>query len=268
MSILHDPGAKAPEAHPSEPLRPEKSGAPVVHIGPDGKATVWNGAIQNKRIGSMLRKLHVAAKPRIVLLSAVIGLSLLIVLLTGSRAEPFIGKILGKDSACCRKIATLADCTEPGNSSQTSLYINAEGTVSLALPDRVWSGAAADQEEASMLFVSEDGTLSILLETTDRQEMPIQLRTLHRLTLESMTSELNAQAASPSCFLFTRGGNEAFETCMRDETYDYGIITAASADRFVSLLIAALRSGDQEDTALQQQLAGLIRAAGSSLYIE
>ncbi len=268
MSILRDPDAKSPEGRFPEPQRTEKSNNPVVHIADDGKAKVWNDPPQTKRIAGQLRKLRAAVKPRAAVISAAFGLLLLIVLLTGFDSETFTGKILGKDSACSQKIATLSNWAAPDEPLQTSLYINSEGTVSLAIPDWVRSEQAAGEEGENVLFMSEDGTLSILLETTERQTMPVQLRTLHRLTLESMTSELNAQTSAPSCFLFTRGGNEAFETCMRDEAYDYGIITAASPDRFVTVLVAALRSSEQDETAFREQLAGLIRTAGSSLYIE
>ena len=79
-----------------------------------------------------------------------------------------------------------------------------------------------------------------------------------------MTAELNVVIATEPRFFITRGGNEAFDTRMKDERYDYGIITAASQNHFVTVLLAAERL---EEGSLQEQLDDLISAAGSSLFV-
>ncbi|MDD2294664.1 MAG: hypothetical protein PHT29_02305 [Eubacteriales bacterium] len=139
-------------------------------------------------------------------------------------------------------------------------YVTPDGMVSLA----ILSDYKRMEGRTDQVFLSEDNRVSILLEVIDTEEAPISLRTLHRLTLENITAELSAARTAEPRFFITRGGNEAFDTRMKDEHYEYGIVTAASQSRFATVILAAERTNDD---ALQTQLEDLISATGLSLFV-
>lgn len=143
-------------------------------------------------------------------------------------------------------------------------YVTPDKTASLALPSNCRQESPQEGAQTDQIFLTEDGQISILLETVKQEDLPVTLRTLHRLTLENMTAELKAVIAAQPRFFITRGGNEAFDTRMKDEHYDYGIITAASQNHFVTVILA---TECMEESSLQEQLDDLISAAGLSLFV-
>jgi hypothetical protein len=239
----------------------ENTGKLYVRIGQTGRTEVCESSSETRKSTSLLRKAARQTRRRpILLLLAVLAFALLFLLLTGYGSDQRTGRIMGKKSADYRKICCLAYSNSSDGPCQLMHYVTPDGMVSLAIP----SDYKRMEGRTDQVFLSEDNRISILLEVIDTEEAPISLRTLHRLTLENITAELSAVRIAEPRFFITRGGNEAFDTSMKDEHYEYGIVTAASQSRFATVILAAERTNDD---ALKTQLEDLISATGLSLFV-